>query len=193
MRAGLRLGKRPMKAVLKQQGRELILRSGGASGDRSDAETDGGVDMTSVVTCAQMLGRVVSYKPALYLLSVVGHARVSAEMGQYCRRLILLISVDRVPPYCDPSRACLTLGTRVGRGRLFTSSRIARKPGPHSRRRPESQRSDQAVTATSFAIAHMKAMSSRAIAVTTTLGCVPRPTSRRTRLHSRTCAFHPRS
>ena len=51
--------------------------------------------------------------------------------GQYCRRLILLISLDWVPPYCDPSRACLTLGTRVGRSRLLTSSRVARTPWPH--------------------------------------------------------------
>ena len=39
------------------------------------------VDMTSVVKCAQMLGRVVSSKPALSLLAVVGYTRVSAEMG----------------------------------------------------------------------------------------------------------------
>ena len=46
---------------------------------------------------------------------------------------------------------------------------------------------------TSLAIAHMNAMSSRAIAVTATFGCLPRAVSRRKRLQSRTCAFQPRS
>ena len=46
------------------------------------------------------------------------------------------------------------------------------------------------MSGTSFAIAHMNAMSSRAMAVTATFGRLPRATSRRKRLHNRTCAFH---
>jgi hypothetical protein len=49
------------------------------------------------------------------------------------------------------------------------------------------------VIGTSFAIAHMNAMSSRAMAVTATFGCLPRAVSRRKRLHNPTCAFHPMS
>ena len=49
------------------------------------------------------------------------------------------------------------------------------------------------VIGTSFAIAHMNAMSSRAIAVTATFGCLPRAVRRRKRLHNRTCAFQPMS
>ena len=36
--------------------------------------------MTSVVKCAQMLGRAVSYKAALSLFAIVEHTRGSAEM-----------------------------------------------------------------------------------------------------------------
>lgn len=46
----------------------------------------------------------------------------------------------------------------------------------------------QPASGTWLAIAHMKAASSRAIAVTTTLGCLPRVSSFWKRLHSRTCA-----
>ena len=104
--------------------------------------------------------------------------------------MILLISVGWVPPYCDPSRACLALGTRVGRSHLLTSSRVARKPGPHLDADPRLG-DDYVVIGTSFAIAHMNAISSRAMAVTATFGCLPRAVSRRKRLHSRTCAFQP--
>jgi len=40
-------------------------------------------------------------------------------------------------------------------------------------------------------MAHMNAASSRAMAVTTTLGCLPRLLRRRNLPHSRTCAFQP--
>ena len=50
--------------------------------------------------------------------------------------------------------------------------------------------SPQACSGTSLAIAHMKAMSSRAMAVTATLASLPRETRRRNRAHSRTWAFH---
>ena len=121
-------------------------------------------------------------------------AGAKARRDQYYRRLILLISVGWVPPYCDPSRACLTLGTRIGRSRLLTSSRVTRKPGPHPDADP--RRGDgvaQLIAGTSLAIAHMNAINSRAMAVTATLGCLPRAVSRRKRLHKRTCAFHPMS
>jgi hypothetical protein len=40
-----------------------------------------------------------------------------------------------------------------------------------------------------LAIAHITPTSSRAIATTTWLACFPRAIRRRTRVHSRTCAF----
>ena len=89
-----------------------------------------------------------------------------------------------------PSGACLGLESRVGRGRLVTPSRVAPTgaaplPRPcHGRRR-----SGHAVMGTSRAMAHMKAASSRAMAVTTTLGCLPLVTRRRKRLQRRTWAF----
>ena len=46
---------------------------------------------------------------------------------------------------------------------------------------------------TSLAMAHMKATSSRAIAVTTMLACLPWEVRRRKRLQSRTCNFQPMS
>src|SRR5712691_11736945 len=64
--------------------------------------------------------------------------------------------------------------------------------GAAPRRRPEKLWAIRyAGTGTSFAIAHMNAMSSRAIAVTATFGCLPRAVRRRKRLHSRTWAFQP--
>jgi hypothetical protein len=46
-----------------------------------------------------------------------------------------------------------------------------------------------AVTGTGWARAHINAISSRAMATTTWLACLPRASGRRKRLHSRTCAF----
>jgi hypothetical protein len=48
--------------------------------------------------------------------------------------LILLISVDWLPPYFSPSSACLILDTRVGRGRLLTPSRVTPNRGRASAR-----------------------------------------------------------
>ena len=114
--------------------------------------------------------------------------------SQSHRRLILLRSVDWVPPDWEPS-------TRLPR------SRDEDRPEPplnvvegyaeYRGRTPTPTRDlvndAYVVIGTSFAMAHMNAMSSRAMAVTTTFGCLPRATSRRKRLQSRTCAFHPRS
>ena len=89
------------------------------------------VDMTSICQVRLDAGWKRFLISPLFLrglsLNVPGSA---PRRGQYRRRLILLISVDGVPPYCDPSRACLPLGTRVDRSRLFTSSRTTRKPWP---------------------------------------------------------------
>jgi hypothetical protein len=114
------------------------------------------------------------------------------------RRLILLLSVDWVPPYLPPSGACLALGTRMREGslnavedytipglRLFRctlgnllSSSFDRDPsGAYD------------VTGICLAMAHMNPINSRAIATTTWLACLPRALSRRYRLHSLTWAF----
>ena len=42
--------------------------------------------------------------------------RLGRDGTSKCRRLILLISVGWVPPYCDPSHACFDLATRVDAG-----------------------------------------------------------------------------
>jgi hypothetical protein len=91
------------------------------------------------------------------------------------RRLIMLISVGWLPPYLYPSGACLNLGTRVPCG-LITPPRVT----PHrgcvssdrgwqplmcaSTRRPLYAFGDPA---TCLAMAHMKALNSRAMATTT--------------------------
>ena len=87
----------------------------------------------------------------------------------------------------SPSGAFLALGTRVGVSRLLTLSRVAPNRGRASCLIPFSLGfSPQALIFTSRAMAHMKARSSRAIAVTMMLGCLPRALSRRKRLQSRT-------
>src|SRR3989338_8187387 len=123
-----------------------------------------------------------------FLLAFVSNTPGSApRWGQSHRRLILLRSVDWVPPDWEPS-------TRLPR------SRDEDRPEPplnvdegcaeHRGRTPTPTRDlvDDAyvVIGTSFAIAHMNAISSRAMAVTATFGCVPRAVRRRKRLQSRT-------
>src|SRR5262245_4685361 len=92
------------------------------------------------------------------------------------RRLILLISVGWLPPYLHPSGACLILGTRVPCS-LVTLPRVAPNRGCASSDGRENlvvlwlQTSSRlyafGVTATCFAIAHIKALNSRAMATTT--------------------------
>lgn len=94
----------------------------------------------------------------------------------YCRRLILLISEGWVPPYWGPSGAGLGLGTRVDRSRLLTLSRATPISVVPARL---SSWWCYARAGMARAMAHMKAISSRAIAVTATLGCFPRATRRR--------------
>ena len=90
----------------------------------------------------------------------------------------------------SPSGAFLCLATRVGVTRLLTLSRVAPNRGRASCLIALSVSSSlQASSRTSRAMAHMKASSSRAIAVTMMLGCLARALRRRKRLHSLTCAF----
>ena len=90
--------------------------------------------------------------------------------------MILLISVGWVPPYWGPSGACLGLGTRIDRSRLLTLSRATPVSVVHV---PPQLLACYERGGIARAMAHMKAISSRAIAVTTTLGCLPRATRRR--------------
>ena len=132
-------------------------------------------------------------------LSLLGESFTALEMeeksgqrrGQHFRRSILLRFVGWVPPCLRPSSAFLSLGSRVGRSRLLTPPRVALTPGPRLCRTPSTMQRAQLWIGTSFAIAHMNAMSSRAIAVTATFDSLPRETRRRKRAHKRTCAFQP--
>ena len=118
---------------------------------------------------------------------------IVATSGTLVLYLICCLGLFRLRAGMSP-RACLALGTRVSRSRLLTSSRVARKPGPHPDADPRPGGCGRyGLIGTALATAHMNAISSRAIAVTATFGCFPRATSRRKRLHSRTCAFHPMS
>ena len=92
-----------------------------------------------------------------------------------------------------PSDACLTLCTRIGRSRLLTPSRVTPNRGRAPTRGLELSLLSHALIGTSFAIAHMKAMSSRATAVTAMFECLPRELSLRNRLHKRSWAFQPMS
>jgi len=65
------------------------------------------------------------------------------------------------------------------------------KPGPRLWPSRGLRAGRHAGSGTSWAMAHMKASTSRAMAVHTTLVCFPRARSRRKRLQSRTCAFQP--
>src|SRR5262245_43551106 len=104
------------------------------------------------------------------LVSSIGRAGASKT-----RRLITLISVGWLPPYFHPSVACLILGTRVPFG-LITPPRVTPNRGCvssdrgwklltcASTRRPLYACGDPA---TCLAMAHMKALNSRAMATTT--------------------------
>ena len=124
----------------------------------------------------------------LFLLG--GEGRVGEEAGP------LMTTVDPADirglgtTLVFPSSACLGLGSRVGLGRLVTLTRVA-PTGATPLPRPcrGSRGAGYEVMGTSLAMAHMKAASSRAMAVTTTLGCLPRVTRRRKRLQRRTWAF----
>ena len=82
-----------------------------------------------------------------------------------------------------PSGTFLGLGSRVGMSRLLTRSRVAPNRGRASFQK---LLMSQPAMGTSRAMAHMNAASSRAMAVTTTLGFLPRAVRRRNLLHNRT-------
>jgi hypothetical protein len=112
------------------------------------------------------------------------------------RRLILLISVGWLPPYVHPSGACLNRGTRVPFG-IITPPRV-----PPNRGCVSSDKGWKPFTcvptlrplyafgdpATCLAMAHMKALHSRAMATTTGLAFLPLAMSWRYRVQSRTWA-----
>jgi hypothetical protein len=109
------------------------------------------------------------------------------------RRLILLLSVGWVPPSLPPSGACLNLGTSIPVGslnaaegytepglRLFSCTLVHLRNG--FRTRTGSQKRSLGlyrVMGTSWAMAHTKPTSSRAMATVTTLACLPLATRRR--------------
>ena len=99
--------------------------------------------------------------------------------------MILLISLGWVLPYCDPSSACLGLGTRVD-DELSPLNVVEDCANTGAHAAPLSRGEVYAVTGTAFASAHMNAISSRAIAVTATLGCLPLAVRRLDRLQRRT-------
>jgi hypothetical protein len=112
-----------------------------------------------------------------YCPSSIGRAGASK-----IRRLILLLSVGWLPPYLRPSSAGLDLGTRVCFS-LFTPSRVARNRGRVSSDEQAEPRemdfglatvSVYGVSGTSWAMAHIKALNSRAMATSTWLACFPR-------------------
>jgi len=63
-----------------------------------------GVDMTSDVK---------GWPPIFYIFFIPSTFVIERDGASKTRRLILLISVDWLPPYLRPSGACLALGTRV--------------------------------------------------------------------------------
>ena len=108
------------------------------------------------------------------------------------RRLILLLSVGWVPPYLHPSGACLNRGTSIPVGSLNAAEGYT-KPGLRLfsctlanllnwlRTRQWSRKWSAglySVTGTSWAMAHTKPTSSRAMATVTTLACFPLATRR---------------
>src|SRR4249920_2257576 len=100
---------------------------------------------------------------------------IGRDGARKTRRLITLISVGWLPPYLHPSGACLHRGTRVPFG-LITPPRVTPNRGcvfsdkgwkPFtcaSTHRPLYAFGDPA---TCLAMAHMKALNSRAMATTT--------------------------
>src|SRR5215510_13145786 len=101
---------------------------------------------------------------------------IEREGASKMRRLITLISVGWLPPYLHPSGACLMLGTSVPCG-LVTLPRVAPNRGCASSegrenlvglwRQTSSRLYAFGVPATCLAIAHIKALTSRAMATTT--------------------------
>ena len=148
--------------------------------------------MTSVVNRAEIFDEGGSHSCGLFFVLRLNTPGPAPRWSQSHRRLILLRSVDWVPPDWEPS-------TRLPR------SRDEDRPEPplnvdegcaenrSCTPAPTRDLVDDAyvLIETSFAIAHMNAISSRAMAVTATFGCLPRATRRRKRLHKRTCAFQP--
>jgi hypothetical protein len=125
---------------------------------------------------------------------ITGRPCVTLSIGRggarKTRRLIRLISVGWLPPDLGPSGACLTRGTRMPAG-LVTPPRVTPHRGGASSHGPWNplRRLLSGVTGTCLAMAQLKPASSRAMATTTWVACVPRAIKRRTRLHRRTCAF----
>src|SRR5919108_6569189 len=72
-----------------------------------------GVDMTSDVK---------SWPPIFYIFFIPSTFAIGRDGASKTRRLILLLSVDGLPPSLRPSGACRALGTRVGFS-LLTPSR----------------------------------------------------------------------
>jgi len=126
------------------------------------------VDMTSDVKAWEQLFYVCIL--ISFLLSLGGGG------ASKTRRLITLLSVGWLPPSVPPSGACLIRGTSVPCG-LVTLPRVAPNRGCASSDGRENlgvlwlQTSSRlyafGVTATCFAIAHIKALNSRAMATTT--------------------------
>src|SRR3990170_1565411 len=141
------------------------------------------------MSTAPRCGNRRSHISALFSFDTLGSA---PRWSQSHRRLIRLRSVDWVPPDWEPS-------TRLPRSRdedrpkppLNVVEGYAANRGRTPTPTRDSVDDAYVVIGTSFAIAHMNAISSRAIAVTTTFGCLPRAVSRRNRLQSRTCALPP--
>jgi hypothetical protein len=102
--------------------------------------------------------------------------------SQSSRRLLRLISVGWVPPDWRPSGAGLGLGPRVCCRRLTRTRMIPHRGGASSIdigilvslfRKARARWCVEAGRGTSWVMAHMKALSSRAMATTTCLACFP--------------------
>jgi hypothetical protein len=142
------------------------------------------VDITSDVNRSGALSSTLELPPV--------EAGKSKRRGQSSRRLILLISVGWLPPYLFPPCA-LPRSRHEGWPKLPANAvEGCVKPGPRLSLIPAAAflLPAHAVSGACFAIDHMNANISRAIAVITTLGCLPLLISRRYRLQSLNCAFH---
>lgn len=149
-----------------------------------------GLDLTADVKGWEQLFYVRS---RVFFLWSIGRAGASKT-----RRLITLLSVGWVPPSVRPSGACLILGTSRPVG-LITPPRVPPPRGGASAERRwdplkllSIHRALYAVGGTGicWAMAHMKPTSSRAMATTTCLPCLPVAISWRYRLQSRTWGCH---
>jgi hypothetical protein len=118
------------------------------------------------------------------------------------RRVILRLAVGWVLPDWPPSGAGLTRGTSIPVGRVTPSRVTPYRAGasakgcgpPAARLRPQSCVSRvSGVIAPGFAMAHMHATTSRAMAPTTWLAGCPRAITWRSRCHRRTGALQLRS